>query len=149
MHGSSYVACTRSFKPGGTLVLFIEKQQQTRQPLPDAFNYGVTGLMYAVWIGAFVHLRAKTGRQTACPRCNQWFSKLLIQSDARVVASREEMRTYTGQAAIRDRNYQVTGYIDEQRTMPVTVKTVVGYRKYRCSSCSHRWEVGDVGQLMM
>ena len=27
--------------------------------------------------------------------------------------------TYTGQAAIRDRNFRVTGYVDEQRTMPV------------------------------
>ena len=91
----------------------------------------------------------RLGRQTACPRCNRWFSKLLIKSDAQVIGSREEMHTYTGQAAIRDRNHQVTGYIDEQRTMPVTVKTVVGLRKYRCQSCGHRWEVSDVGRVIM
>ena len=105
-------------------------------------------LFFVVW--SALRLDAgRLGRQTACPRCNRWFSKLLIKCDAHVVGSREEMHTYTGQAAIRDRNCQVTGYVDEQRTMPVTVKTVVGYRKYRCKACSHRWEVSDVGNVVI
>ena len=130
------------------LILFIEKQQQDRHPLPDAFNYGVSGFVYVWWIGIFVYLRAKMGRQTACPRCNRWFAALLVWSDAHVIGSHQEVHTYTGQTAIRDRNFQVTGYIDEQRTFPITIKTVAGHRKYRCKTCQHRWEVRDVGRVI-
>ncbi len=57
--------------------------------------------------------------------------------------------THTGHAAIRDPNFQVTGYVDEQRTLPVTVKTVVGSRKYRCKACGHSWESIDVGKVIV
>ena len=131
------------------VVLLIDKDRNSPSPTPDLLLALMAGLFVVMWLGTYVWLRVWLGWQTACPRCNRWFSKLLIGSDAQVVASREEMHTYTGQAAIRDRNYQVTGYIDEQRTVPITVKTVVGQRKYRCGSCTHHWEVCDVGRVMM
>jgi len=131
------------------LLLVIEKERDSPKPAPEGFFPLVAGLAFVMCIAPYVWLRIWLGRQTACPRCNLWFSKLLIESDSRVVGSREETHTYTGQAAIRDRNHQVTGYIDEQRTMPITVKTVVGHRKYRCKSCEHRWEVSDVGRVIM
>ena len=131
------------------LILWIEKGVQGGRPLPDAVNYGVAGVVFLTWVGAYVGLRVNFGRQTACPRCRRPFSKLLLDSAARVVASREEVHTYTGQAAIRDRNHRVTGYVDEERSLPVTVKTVVGRRRYRCRSCGHRWEVSDVGRVIM
>jgi len=131
------------------LLLLIEKERDSPRPAPEGFFFLMAGLVFVVSVAAYVWLRVWLGRQTACPRCHRWFSKLLIMSDAQVIGSREEIHTYTGQTAIRDQNYQVTGYIDEQRTMPVTVKTVVGQRKYRCQSCGHRWEVSDVGRVIM
>jgi len=131
------------------MVLMIEKERDSPRPTPEGFTFFLVGLVFVVCISAYIWLRVWLGRQTACPRCNQWFSKLLIKSGTHVVGSRQEIHTYTGQTAIRDRNYQVTGYIDEQRTMPVTVKTVVGHRNYRCGSCGHRWEVSDVGRVIM
>jgi hypothetical protein len=131
------------------LVFIIDKERDSPRPAPEGFFPLLAGLSFGIWIAAYVWLRVWLGRQTACSRCNQWFSKLLIKSEAQVVGSREEMHTYTGQNAIRDRNGQVTGYIDEQRTMPVTVKTVVGLRKYRCKACNHRWEISDVGKVVI
>ena len=140
---------------GGTLATFIfvllliEKERDSPRPAPEAFIPIMAGLSFLIWMIAYTCLRITLGKKTACPRCNRWFSKLLVRSDARVIDSREETRTYTGQAAIRDRNFRVTGYVDEQRTMPVTVKTIVGYRKYRCKACNHRWEISDVGKVVI
>ena len=131
------------------MVVMIEEERNSPRPTPEGFTFFLVGLVFVVSISTYVGMRVWVGRQTACPRCKRRFSKLLIKSDAQVVASREEMHTYTGQNAIRDRNGQVTGYIDEQRTMPVTVKTVVGLRKYRCKACNHRWEISDVGKVAL
>lgn len=98
-----------------------------------------------IWFWA----RSLEGKRSACPRCNAWFSALLVESDAHVLGSRADTMTYTGQVAIRDRNFQVTGYVDEQRTMPITVKTVLGVRKYRCKACGHRWQSSEVGSVIV
>ena len=127
------------------VVLLIDKDRNSPSPTLDRLIALMATSFVVMWLGAYVWLRVWLGRLTACPRCNRWFSKLRMGSDAQVVASREEMHTDTGQAATRDRNYQVTGYIDEQRTVPITVKSVVGHREYRCGSCTHHWEVRDVG----
>ncbi len=131
------------------ILMLIEKERGSPRPSPEALISLMAGSFVAMWLGAYVWSRIWLGRQTACPRCNRWFSKLLIRSDSQVIGSQEEIHTYTGHTAIRDRNFRVTGYIDEQRAVPITVKTVVGHRKYRCKSCGHRWEVSEVGRVIM
>ncbi len=131
------------------ILMLIEKERGSPRPSPEALIPLMAGSFVVMWLGAYAWLRVWLGRQTACPRCNRWFSKLVIKSDSRVIDSREETRTYTGHAAIRDRNFRVTGYVDEQRTMPVTVKTIVAFRTYRCRTCGHRWETSDVGNAIV
>jgi hypothetical protein len=136
------------------LCFLVALSNKARQSPSDAvfadYLTWFVGVAIAVFgVISWFWIRTCEGKRSACPRCKAWFNALLVGSDARVLASREDQMTYTGQAAVRDRNFQVVGYVDERRTMPVTVKAVLSTRRYRCKSCGHRWETSDVGNVIV
>jgi GYF domain 2 len=98
--------------------------------MPELLIAIMDGTVVVFGLIMYFGMWANLGKQTACPRCKTWYSKLLIKSDAVVIDSTDEERTYIGQAAIRDSNFRVTGYLDEQRSKIVTVKTILADRKY-------------------
>ena len=129
-------------------VMLIEKDKGgPNKPMPELIAF-MDCMAVVIGLGIYVGGWTILGNQTACPRCKTWYSKLLIKSDAVVIDSTDEVRTYIGQAAIRDSNFRVTGYLDEQRSKIVTVKTILADRKYRCKSCGHRWESSEVGSIV-
>ena len=93
--------------------------------------------------------RAARGSKSACPRCKAWFSKLLITRELAVLDSEEQTRHYTALNPIRDDTLRIVGYVDEQRSRPVTVKTVMVDMRYRCKTCGHRWENNEVEKVVI
>jgi DNA-directed RNA polymerase subunit RPC12/RpoP len=128
-------------------VMMIKKDKEDRnEPAPGLIEI-VDGTMAFAGLCLYFGMKRSLGKQTSCPHCKAWFSRLLIKSDARIISSQDGVRTYTAQVAIRDKNHQVTGYLDEERTVPVTIKTIQADRKYRCKSCQRRWESTEIGTV--
>ena len=128
-------------------VLLVEKERESpNKAVPELIPI-MDGAMIVFGLCMYFGMKRSLGKQTSCPHCRAWFSRLLIKSDARVVCSQDGIRTYTAQVAIRDKNHRVTGYLDEERTVPVTIKTIQADRKYRCKSCQRRWESTEMGTV--